>query len=69
LILDQKDPERQSSVYVVPTMELMSEAEALVILAGEGDKEALAALDLTIPRLAELRDQARTEAGPIDEEQ
>jgi hypothetical protein len=50
-------------------MELMSEAEALVVLAREGDKEALAALDLTIRRLAELRDQARTEAGPIDEEQ
>jgi predicted nucleic acid-binding protein len=63
LILDRKEPERQSSVYAVPTMELMSEAEALVILASQGDKEALASLDLTIRRLAELRDQARTEAG------
>lgn len=69
LILARNEVERISSCYAVPATELLSDAEALLILASRGDREALAALDMTTRRLTELRDQARAEAGPTDEEQ
>jgi predicted nucleic acid-binding protein len=68
LMLARKEVERMSRVYAVPTTELMSDAETRAILASEGDEEALAALDMIIGRLTELRDQARAEADLTDEE-
>jgi hypothetical protein len=51
------------TVYTMPVIELLSEAEALGILAGSGDRDALAALDRVTSRLAELKDEALAERG------
>jgi hypothetical protein len=47
----------------MPVLELLGEAEALGILAGSGDRDALAALHRVTGGLAELKDKALAERG------
>jgi hypothetical protein len=47
--------------YRMPVIELLGEGEALAILAGSGDRDALAALHRVTSRLAELKDEALAE--------
>jgi hypothetical protein len=61
LLLADTDIEHVQSHYTIPAIEFLSEAEALAILAGSGDRDALAALHQITSRLAELRDQALEE--------
>jgi hypothetical protein len=49
------------TVYTMPVIELLSEAEALGVLAASGDQDAGAALDESLSQLAALRDRARRE--------
>ncbi len=49
------------SVYTIAAVEILSEAEALGVLAGSGDQDAGAALDETLFQLAALRDRAHQE--------
>jgi hypothetical protein len=56
LLLSDADIEQVQSRYTMPAIELLGEAEALGILAGSGDRDALAALDRVTSSLAELRE-------------
>ncbi|MFI4993616.1 MAG: hypothetical protein ACHQCH_08400 [Solirubrobacterales bacterium] len=47
--------------YTTAAIEILSEAEALGVLAASGDQDARAALDETLSKLAELRDRAHQE--------
>jgi hypothetical protein len=49
------------TVYTIAAIEILSEAEALGVLAASGDQDASAALDETLSKLVSLRDQARRE--------
>ena len=49
------------TVYTIAAIEILSEAEALGVLAASGDQDAGAALNQTLSRLATLRDRARRE--------
>jgi hypothetical protein len=49
------------TTYTIAGIEMLSEAEALGVLAASGDQDAGAALDETLSRLAVLRDRARRE--------
>jgi hypothetical protein len=49
------------TVYTIAAIEILSEAEALGVLAASGDQDAGAALDETLSKLAALRDRARRE--------
>jgi hypothetical protein len=49
------------TVYTIAAIEILSDAEALVVLAASGDQDAGAALDETLSQLAALRDRARLE--------
>jgi hypothetical protein len=49
------------TVYTFAAIEILSEAEALAVLAASGDQDACAALDETLSQLAALRDRARRE--------
>jgi hypothetical protein len=66
LLLSDADVEHVQSRYTMPAIELLSEAEALGILAGSGDRDALATLDRVTSSLAELRDQARMDRDRSD---
>ena len=66
LLLSDADVEYVKSRYTMPAIELLSEAEALGILAGSGDQDALATLGRVTSSLAELRDQARTDRDLSD---
>jgi hypothetical protein len=48
-------------VYTIAAIEILSEAEALGVLAASGDQDAGAALAETLSQLAALRDRARRE--------
>jgi hypothetical protein len=56
------------SVYTIAAIEILSEAEALGVLAASGDQDAGAALDETVSQLVSLRDRALRERdqGPSD---
>lgn len=47
--------------YVIAAIEILSEAEALGVLAASGDQDARTALDESLSKLAGLRDQAHQE--------
>ncbi len=47
--------------YTIAAIEMLSEAEALGVLAASGEQDASAALDETLSQLATLRDRARRE--------
>jgi hypothetical protein len=49
------------AVYTVAAIEMLGEAEALVVLAASGDQDAGDALEETLSKLAALRDRARRE--------
>jgi hypothetical protein len=49
------------TVYTIAAIEILSEAEALGVLAASGDHDAGAALDETLSQLVVLRDRARWE--------
>jgi hypothetical protein len=49
------------TVYTIAAIEILSEAEALGVLAASGDQDAGAALDETLSHLAALGDRARRE--------
>lgn len=49
------------TVYTIPAIEMLSEAEALGVLAASSDQDAGAALDDTVSQLAALRDRASQE--------
>ncbi len=49
------------SVYTTAALEMLSEAEALGVLAAAGDQDAGTALDRTLAQLIALRDRARRE--------
>jgi hypothetical protein len=49
------------TVHTIPAIEILSEAEALGVLAASGDQDTSAALDETLSKLAALRDRARRE--------
>jgi len=49
------------TVYTIAAIEILSEAEALGLLAAGGDQDAGAALDETLSELVSLRDRARRE--------
>ncbi len=51
------------TVYTIAAIEILSEAEALGVLAASGDQDAGAALNETLSKLSALRDQARRERG------
>lgn len=53
------------SVYTIAAIEILSEAEALAVLAASGEQAASAALDETLSQLAALRDRARRERDRI----
>lgn len=55
------DLARVQTHYVIVAIEILSEAEALGVLAASGDQDAHIALDKTLSKLARLRDQARQE--------
>jgi imidazole glycerol phosphate synthase subunit HisF len=63
LLLTGTEIEHVQSDYTMPAIKLLSEAEALAILASSGDRDALAALHQVTSRLAELRDHALEERG------
>ncbi|HSZ12640.1 MAG TPA: hypothetical protein VK790_01225 [Solirubrobacteraceae bacterium] len=71
LLLSDADVEHVQRRYTMPVIELLSEAEALGILAGTGDRYALAALHRVTSRLAGLKDEAlaeRTDQADEDNE-
>jgi hypothetical protein len=49
------------TVYTIAAIEILSEAEALGVLAASGDHDAGVALDETLSQLVVLRDRARRE--------
>jgi hypothetical protein len=49
------------TVYTIAAVEILSEAEALGVLAASGDQDAGAALAESLSQLAALRDRARRE--------
>jgi hypothetical protein len=49
------------TVYTIAAIEILSETEALGLLAASGDQDAGVALDETLSQLAALRDRARRE--------
>jgi hypothetical protein len=49
------------TVYTIAAIEILSDAEALGVLAASGDQDAGAALDESLSKLAALRDRARQE--------
>lgn len=61
LLLSDADVDYVQRRYTMPAIALLSEAEALGILAGSGDRDALAALHRVTSRLAELRGQVHGE--------
>ena len=69
LLLSDADVDYVQRRYTMPAIELLGEAEALGILAGSGDRDALAALHRVTSRLAELKDEALAErANQADED-
>ncbi len=68
LLLSDADVDYVQRRYTMPVIELLSEAEALGILAGSGDQDALAALHRVTSRLAELKDEALAERDQADED-
>jgi hypothetical protein len=61
LLLSDADIQHVQGRYTMPVIELLGEGEALAILAGSGDRDALAALHRVTSRLAELKDEALAE--------
>ncbi|HEV2922787.1 MAG TPA: hypothetical protein VGW98_02045 [Solirubrobacteraceae bacterium] len=61
LLLYDADIQHVQRRYTMPVIELLGEAEAVGILAGGGDRDALAALHRVTSRLAELKDEALAE--------
>jgi hypothetical protein len=55
------DLARVQSHYTVAAIEMLSEAEALGVLAAGGNQDARAALDETLAKLGGLRDRAHQE--------
>lgn len=55
------DLEYVQTVYTIAAIEILSDAEALGVLAASGDQDAGAALDETVSQLAALSDRARRE--------
>jgi hypothetical protein len=55
------DLEYVQTVYTIAAIEILSDAEALGVLAASGDQDAPAALDETVSQLAALRDRATRE--------
>jgi hypothetical protein len=49
------------TVYTIAAIEILSDAEALGVLAASGDQDAGTALDESLSKLAALRDRARRE--------
>jgi hypothetical protein len=47
--------------YAIAAIEMLSEAEALGVLAASGDQDARVALDETLFKLVNLRDRAHQE--------
>ena len=63
MLLTGTDLSHVQAHYVIPAIELLSEAEAVGVLAAGGDRDAGEALDRIAHKLSELRDEALLEIG------
>jgi hypothetical protein len=60
-VLGGTDLTHAQTAYAIAAIEMLSEVEALGVLAASGDQDARAALDETLSKLVSLRDQAQRE--------